>query len=100
MRKWEKPIVAQMNCEDLQKNIVARAWSVGSAMTVGEFLDSANQGSRGLVELDFNPGHQIQVEVIGVFVIAGFVIKEILTETGLDLKYQQLYPGNWILYED
>ena len=41
---------------------------------MGEFLDSANQGMCGSVYMDFNPGHAVQVEVIGRVVVGGYIM--------------------------
>lgn len=80
MSNWKKPVVICYNMKLLARSIKAKAWSVGAAMAVGQFLDECNQGDIGTVYMDpDNPGYTIQVEVIG-HVIGGIIIlMDILT---------------------
>ena len=63
---------------------------------MGSYLDEANVGMCGTVYMDFNPGHAIQVEVIGRVIIGGYIIVTLVTEYGETYSYQKPeYGGIW-----
>lgn len=79
--------------------IKANAWSVGSAMEVGAFLDEANQGDCGVVYDEMNGGVLVQVSVIGHFFVGMYEIKRLLTEDGIQLTYRRpIGGGSWSIY--
>lgn len=94
MKRWSAPCIVRYATEELKQIIKVRAWSVGSAYEVGEFLDSANQGMSGMVYMDGNQGHAIQVTVIGWTIILGIEVKELLSSTGEIYRYQKI-GGVW-----
>ena len=94
MKRWSAPCIVQCTAEELKQIIKVRAWSVGSAYEVGEFLDTANQGMSGTVYMDGNQGHAIQVTVIGWTIVFGIEVKELLSSTGETYKYQKI-GGVW-----
>lgn len=93
MQNWATPTVEKFNAKQLSKIIKAKAWSVSSAMDVGEFLDNANVGMSGTVYMDFNPGHAIQVEVIGRVIIGGYLIITLITSSGDTYTYNRPESG-------
>lgn len=98
MTAWQKPIITVYKLSDVKKKIKAHAWSVGSAMAMGSFLDSCNAGSTGTVYMEENPGHMIQVEVIGWTFIGIYTLVELLNrETGEVYRYSNA-SGSWVAY--
>lgn len=97
MAQWKTPKMEKFSTKQLSKIIRAKAWSVSSAMEMGEFLDNANMGMSGTVYMDFNPGHAIQVEVIGRIFIAGYLVVTLLTSEGESYTYRR--PENGGIWE-
>ena len=99
METWKKPTMACYKLSDLSKVIKAKAWSVGSAMSYGEFLDQGNVGSVGLVSLgDDNQGYVVQCEIISVVFAGIYCTKTILTQTGKRYTYRKVQgSSSWIL---
>lgn len=92
--KWKKPVLIQAQLDEIMKFIRVSAWSVDSCMSVGEFLDS--QAAVGVVEFEFNPGHEVQVEVIGRIIVAGHYIATLIDSFGRQYKYRKsLSGGSW-----
>lgn len=99
MKNWNKPCVIICDFKKLKGFIYANAWSVEEAMQLGEFLDNANAGSRGTVYMDFNPGHEIQVEVLGRIILGGYIIIDFITSTGERYTYKRVESGGaWSQY--
>lgn len=92
MKTWVAPTVTVCKMADLKKVIQARAWSVGQAMEMGEFLDQCNASSVGTVYMAENPGHMIQVEVIG-WIFATLVT--LRSRLGEIFSYQKI-NGSWV----
>ena len=99
MKTWQSPSILKYNAIELSQIIKANAWSVGSAYNMGEFLDNANQGMCGTVYMDFNPGHAVQVEVLGRVIIGGYIIVTLITSYGETYSYSRPeHGGIWSRY--
>lgn len=76
MITWKKPEAVFYNTEALTRSIKAKAWSIGSAMAIGSFLDECNQGDIGTVYMsDDNAGYTVQVEVLGRLIGESFCLE-------------------------
>ena len=95
MKSWSTPSIEYCKAEELKQIIKARAWSVGGVYSVGEFLNTANQGMSGTVYMDGNPGHTVQVTVIGWFIVLGIEVKELMLSTGEIYRYRKI-AGIWV----
>ena len=93
MKNWKKPSITKYDFEKLSKIVKAKAWSTESAMEMGEYLDEANVGMSGSVYMDFNPGHAIQVEVIGRVIVGGYLIVTLITSAGETYSYTRPESG-------
>lgn len=97
MNQWKTPKMEKFSTQQLSKIIRAKAWSASPAVQLGMFLDEANVGMRGSVYVDFNPGHAIQVEVIGRVFTAGYIVVTLLTSEGETFTYRR--PENGGIWE-
>ena len=100
METWKRPTMTCYKLSELARFIKAKAWSVNSAMTVGDFLDQGNQGSVGMVYMDVgdNAGYAVQCEIISVVFAGIYCIKTILTQDGRRYTYRQAQGSHgWLL---
>ena len=92
MNAWTKPTISHYSLTQVSRKIKAKAWSVGSAMNYGGFVDSANQGDIGMIPMDGNPGHEIQVECLG-YVFLG--VKAFIDALGNIYYFTIFDDGYW-----
>ena len=100
---WKKPTFACYRLEELESTIKVKAWSTGSAMELGAFLDSCNQGMVGTVQMydpENNLGYIAQAKIISKVFVLGYIVVEFL-ETEKNRRYTYKKPqfgGDWFLY--
>ena len=95
MNQWKTPKMEKFSTKQLSQIIRAKAWSASPEVQLGMFLDQANVGMRGMVHADFNPGHAIQVEVIGRVFTAGYLVVTFITSDGNTYTYRRPEGGGF-----